>query len=136
MSFDSRRLANVKSKDTKVEVAVRRMVHSLGVRYRLHDAALPGHPDMVFRGRQRIIFINGCFWHRHQGCTSAQTPKTRSSYWEQKFARTIERDETNYAALKAAGWQVMVVWECELSDKGKLVERLREFLTQASSQAM
>lgn len=129
MSFDSRRLANVKSKDTKVEVAVRRMVHSLGVRYRLHDAALPGHPDMVFRGRRKVIFINGCFWHRHRGCRKTQTPKTSSRFWERKFSRTMERDESNCAALKAAGWRVMVIWECELSEKRGLVERIREFLT-------
>lgn len=128
MSFDSRRLANVRSKDTAAEMIVRRLVHSLGARYRLHDATLPGHPDIVFRGRRKIIFINGCFWHRHQGCSNARTPKTRTRYWEHKFSRTIERDQTNYAALKAAGWQVMVVWECELSDRATLVEQMRVFL--------
>jgi len=129
MISNSTRLARVRSKNTKAELTVRRMVHWLGIRYRLHDAALPGCPDMVFAGRRKVIFVNGCFWHRHRGCANAQMPRTRTDYWAPKFARTVQRDEANHMALKCAGWQVMVVWECELSDKGKLVERLLEFLT-------
>lgn len=128
MNFDSKRLAKVRSKNTKVELTIRRMIYSLGVRYRLHDAVLPGHPDIVFPGRRKVIFTNGCFWHRHQGCRNAQTPKTRRDYWVPKFARTMERDETNYNALRSAGWQLMIIWECELSDKPALIERIRTFL--------
>lgn len=128
MNFDSKRLAKVKSKNTKVELTIRRMIYSLGVRYRLHDAALPGHPDIVFPGRRKVIFVNGCFWHRHQGCRNAQIPKTRHDYWVPKFVRTMERDETNYNALRSAGWQLMIIWECELSDKPALIERIRTFL--------
>ncbi|MFC1943535.1 very short patch repair endonuclease [Chloroflexota bacterium] len=131
MTYDSKRLAKVKSKNTKVELTVRRMIYSLGVRYRLHDPILPGHPDIVFRGRRKVIFVNGCFWHRHQGCRRAQMPKTKLDYWVPKFSRTIQRDKSNYKALDSAGWQYMIIWECELSNKPALIERIQSFLKSA-----
>jgi DNA mismatch endonuclease (patch repair protein) len=125
---DSERLAKVRSKDTAAEVFVRQLIYSLGRRYRLHLRSLPGQPDIVFPGRHKVIFVNGCFWHRHKGCPKAQEPATRQDYWNNKFARTVERDENNYRALISAGWQIMIIWECELSQRDILIDRINRFL--------
>lgn len=128
MYADSERLAKVRSKDTAAEVFVRQLIYSLGRRYRLHLRSLPGQPDIVFPGRHKVIFVNGCFWHRHKGCPKAQEPATRQDYWNNKFARTVERDENNYRALISAGWQIMIIWECELSQRDILIDRINRFL--------
>ncbi len=120
-------MAAIAGKDTQPEIAVRRIAHRLGYRYRLHVKDLPGRPDLVFPGRRKIIEVRGCFWHRHPGCILSATPATRRDFWQAKFQATVARDARNLAALEASGWAVMVVWECEISDE-HLVDRLRTFL--------
>lgn len=124
----SLRMSLVRSKDTKPELAVRKLAHSMGYRYRLHSADLPGKPDLVFRSRKRAIFVHGCFWHRHQGCRKATMPASRVDYWAPKFARTVERDREHLEALSAKGWNTLVIWECELKDIDALAAKLRAFL--------
>jgi DNA mismatch endonuclease, patch repair protein len=123
-------MSRVKSKDTSPEIRVRRLVHSLGFRFRLYRRDLPGSPDLVLPGRRKIIFVHGCFWHRHQGCEKASLPRSRLDYWEQKFARNVERDSAAEAALTDAGWLILKVWECETRSKNfdQLTCRLRAFL--------
>lgn len=118
----------VKSKNTGPELAVRKLVFSMGYRYRIHGAELPGKPDLVFSRRKKVIFVHGCFWHRHQGCKKATTPATNTQFWLPKFARTVERDRKTLEALGERGWRSLVVWECELKDEGALSGRLRVFL--------
>lgn len=118
----------IRSKDTKPELVVRRALFSLGYRYRLHYASLPGSPDVVFPSRRKAIFIHGCFWHRHANCKKTRMPKTRLEYWEPKFAANVERDLNNQANLRATGWRFMVVWECELHDVQRLIRRIVRFL--------
>ena len=104
----------VRSKDTTPELAVRKLAHALGYRFRLHRRELPGSPDLVFPGRRKVVFVHGCFWHRHAGCArGASTPATRRGFWEAKFARNVARDRRDRRRLRAAGWGVMVVWECQ-----------------------
>ncbi|MBW4095965.1 MAG: DNA mismatch endonuclease Vsr [Acidobacteria bacterium] len=122
-----RNMAAIKGKDTKPEMLVRRVVHRAGYRYHLHVKRLPGSPDMVFFRRRKIIEIRGCFWHRHHGCVLAATPNTRAHFWQAKFQATEARDARNLAALRAGGWQVMVIWECEVKDP-LLMNRLQAFL--------
>jgi len=108
----SRIMAAVRSKDTAPEMTVRRMVHALGFRYRLHVRALPGTPDMVFPRLRKIINVSGCFWHMH-GCGRCRIPKSRRRYWVAKLNRNAARDKTNQHLLRRAGWRVLVVWECQ-----------------------
>lgn len=124
----TRTMRAVKSKDTVVEMKVRRLVHSLGYRYRLHHPNLPGAPDLVFPARRAIIFVHGCFWHQHECRRGARIPKTRREYWEPKLRRTEQRDAWNETALRLAGWRVLVIWECETGDRAVLEDRLRDFL--------
>jgi DNA mismatch endonuclease, patch repair protein len=126
----SERMSRVRSVDTKPEMRVRRVAHSLGFRYRLHVKDLPGRPDLVFRSRQKVILVHGCFWHRHEGCARCRTPKSpeRLAFWRDKFRENVERDRRNGEALVAAGWDVLVVWECETEDLDALERRLRSFL--------
>jgi DNA mismatch endonuclease (patch repair protein) len=123
-------MSRVRGKDTAPEMAVRRMVFSMGYRYRLHDARLPGKPDLVFAGRRKIIFIHGCFWHRHEGCPLARIPKSSTRFWTQKLEGNKERDVKNMTALHALGWCVLVVWECELANRVALLARVKAFLEQ------
>lgn len=120
----------VKSKDTAPEMIVRRLIHALGFRYRLHRRDLPGRPDLVFPSRRKAILINGCFWHGHDCSRGARQPKTNTEYWQAKIGRNMERDAINLAALQAGGWRVLIVWECEtkICDRPSLKERLRLFL--------
>lgn len=124
----SAQMSLVKSKDTGPELKVRKLAHSLGYRYRLHGASLPGKPDLVFVKRKKVVFVHGCFWHRHAGCRKATTPATNLDYWLPKFDRTIERDQRNIERLSSLGWSALVVWECELKDLNALGQRLRAFL--------
>jgi DNA mismatch endonuclease Vsr len=125
-----RNLAAVGAKDTAPEMAVRRLLHRMGHRFRLHRRDLPGTPDIVMPGRRRIIEVRGCFWHRHPdpACRNAVLPRTRADWWAAKLARTVERDAGNLAALEALGWSVLVLWECEVTRPG-LESRLRSFLS-------
>src|SRR5688500_10260116 len=116
----------IRAKDMQPEVLVRRLVHGLGFRYRLHDSALPGSPDLVFRSRRKVMFVHGCFWHGH-GCKRAHTPKSNTGYWEAKLKRNRERDQKHLAAIRALGWHALVVWECETAES-ELISRIFEFL--------
>jgi DNA mismatch endonuclease, patch repair protein len=120
-------MAAVRSKDTKPELFVRRLVHSMGYRYRLHRSDLPGKPDVVFPGRKKVIFINGCFWHQH-GCPLSHLPKSNSSYWTPKLKRNRKRDIEHLKALRAEGWECLVLWECELGNPRRLPRRISKFL--------
>lgn len=123
-------MASVRSRDTKPELAVRRMLYSLGYRYRLHSSTLPGKPDLVFPSRCKVVFVHGCFWHRHRKCQYATTPKTRVNYWEDKFDANVARDRRTVQSLKKMGWAVATVWQCELKDPQRLVRRLNDFLSE------
>lgn len=130
----SARMARVRGRDTKPEMLVRRLVHGMGFRYRLHDRRLPGAPDLVFAGRRKAIFVHGCFWHRHldSTCRLARMPKSRLDFWRPKLEGNRQRDLHNQAALHAAGWTFLVVWECEMGDREHLENRLRMFLTEGN----
>lgn len=121
-------MSRVRSKNTSPEIAVRRLVFGMGYRYRLHGRNLPGKPDLVFAGRRKIIFVNGCFWHGHESCRYARLPETRVSFWLEKIEKTRQRDRNNKALLEASGWQVLTVWQCELKSIETLVEKLHEFI--------
>lgn len=109
-------------------MAVRRLVHAMGFRYRLHGQ-LPGRPDMVFSGRRKVIFVHGCFWHRHAGCPKCRLPKSRVDFWVAKLEGNRRRDKLNQRRLRRAGWAVLIVWECELNDMDRLEKRIKGFLT-------
>lgn len=115
-------MRSVTSKDTRPELAVRRLLHSLGYRYRLHRGDLPGTPDLVFPSRHKVIFVNGCFWHGHNCPRGARTPATNTDYWVLKILRNRRRDACSIAALENSGWSVFSIWECEVR---KLVEQPR-----------
>jgi DNA mismatch endonuclease, patch repair protein len=119
----------VRSKDTKPEMRVRSLLHCLGFRFRLHRKDLPGNPDIVLPKHSSVIFVHGCFWHRHIGCQEASMPATRQYYWIPKFERTVERDKRNQEELKTLGWNVIVLWECELKDLNRLADRLINEIT-------
>lgn len=126
----SENMAAIKGKDTAPEMLVRRLLHKAGYRYRLHRRDLPGRPDMVFPGRRAVIFVHGCFWHQHDATEcGARPPKSNRDYWLTKLRRNVERDAKNVEALIAAGWRVLVVWECEVCDEEVLKQRLINFLS-------
>jgi len=124
----SENMRRIRGKDSAPERAVRRLLHKLGYRYRLHRRDLPGRPDIVFPTRRKVIFVHGCFWHRHPGCKFAYNPKSRLEFWSTKFRQNVERDNRATAMLMASGWAVLVVWECETADAKLLTSRLRAFL--------
>ena len=117
-------MQRIRSKDTKPEVLVRKFLFSQGFRYRKNDRRLPGHPDIVLPKYHTVVFVHGCFWHRHPDCSEASTPTNNREFWQQKFDKNVERDFREQEKLKEMGWQVIVVWECELSDKLKRSKRL------------
>jgi DNA mismatch endonuclease (patch repair protein) len=121
-------MARVRSKNTAPELLVRRLVHSMGYRYRLHDRTLPGTPDLVFRKAQKVIFVHGCFWHRHARCDLARWPKSREEFWRPKLLGNAERDRRNIVRLRRDGWRVLILWECQLSKLPLLTKRLEGFL--------
>jgi DNA mismatch endonuclease (patch repair protein) len=121
-------MSKIKKTDTKPELVVRRIVTQLGLRYRLHRRELPGCPDLVFVTRRKAIFVHGCFWHQHGCRLGAKQPISRREYWLPKLARNVERDGQAQTMLGEAGWDVLVVWECETKDEKWLVSRLRKFL--------
>jgi DNA mismatch endonuclease (patch repair protein) len=124
----SERMSRVRGRDTKPELVVRRLVHSMGYRYRLHRRDLPGRPDLVFPSRLKVIFVHGCFWHRHPGCRLARLPKSRTDFWVAKLEGNRQRDIANQERLKADGWGVLVVWECTVCKPLDLREQIRNFL--------
>lgn len=121
-------MSRIRGKHTRPELAVRRMAHRMGLRFRLHRKDLPGTPDLVFPSRRTIGFVHGCFWHRHPGCTKASNTKTRTDYWQAKFDRNVARDAELRHRLEQAGWHVVTIWECETRDPAVLESWLREIV--------
>lgn len=121
-------MRSVHSRDTKPEMLVRRLVHSMGFRYRLHRKDLPGKPDLVFLSRKKVVFVHGCFWHRHPGCGMARLPKSNQDFWLPKLSANRDRDIKIEKELFASGWRVLTVWECELKDVEQLKAKILEFL--------
>lgn len=126
----SRNMSRIRSKGMKPEMAVRRMAHRLGYRFRLHRRDLPGTPDLVFPSRRKIIFVHGCFWHRHADplCRAAHTPRSNEAYWEAKIGRNIARDTNARAELERMGWDVLELWECRIRDTQATEEIICDFL--------
>lgn len=121
-------MSGIRAKGSKPEMAVRRLVHSLGYRYRLHRSDLPGTPDMVFPSRRKVIFVHGCFWHQHPGCKKSGIPKSNQEYWAPKLARNAERDREHHFQLQKMGWDVLVVWECSIRSRENVTLAIRRFL--------
>lgn len=122
----SRMMSKIRANDTRPEILVRRYLHASGLRFRLHQRSLPGTPDIVLRRYRTVIFVNGCFWHRHGGCRYATTPSTNKLFWEKKFAANVSRDERNVRSLLDGGWSVIVIWECLLrrADKDEVLDHI------------
>ena len=121
-------MARVRAKNTRPELRVRQLVFALGYRYRLHDRKLPGCPDLVFGPSRKIIFVHGCFWHRHARCALARLPKSRLDFWLPKLEGNKSRDQRNRRALARGGWKVLTIWECQLRDAERLNDKIRRFL--------
>lgn len=121
-------MSKIKGKDTKPELLVRSIVHRMGFRFRLHRKDLPGKPDMVFPKHRKVIFVHGCFWHAHPGCSRATIPKSNTEFWLRKINGNKERDKRNISLLEELGWRPLVVWECETKDVEKLMDKLQSFL--------
>lgn len=119
-------MSRVRGKNTAPEMRVRKVAHRIGLRFRLHRKDLPGRPDLVFPRYRLAVFVHGCFWHRHPGCSRASMPSTRPNFWQTKFDANVARDHRQVEALEAAGWSVLVLWECELKDEACVEARLRE----------
>jgi len=122
-------MSRIRSKDTKPEVILRSALHRKGFRFRKNDSRLPGTPDIVLPKHCTVILVHGCYWHRHEGCKKATTPKTNTEFWTKKFAKNIERDREVRKNLKERGWKVVVVWECEITTKEKLLDKVQELST-------
>ena len=123
-------MSHIRGKDTSIELLLRKKLFSLGYRYRKNVKELPGKPDLVFPKYKTVIFVNGCFWHRHPGCQYTTMPKTRIEFWQAKFDRIVERDQENYAKLEDLGWKVCIVWECEIkSDFEQVISEITGILS-------
>jgi DNA mismatch endonuclease, patch repair protein len=123
-------MARVRGKDTAPEMLVRRLVYSMGYRYRLHDRSLPGTPDLVFRKFRKLIFVHGCFWHGHE-CPRGSLPSTNIDFWHNKISKNRQRDESSQKQLRKLGWKVLTVWECKMKNKSRLKKRLSQFLEES-----
>ena len=121
-------MSRVRQKDTTPEIIVRKLLHALGYRFRLHRNDLPGRPDIVLPPRKSVVFVHGCFWHHHPNCRKATIPKTRTDFWIEKFEKNKERDRRKISELKKLGWRVLVIWECETTQPRKTEKRLSTFL--------
>lgn len=128
----SKLMSRVRQANTKPELVVRRLLHALGYRFRLHRRGLPGTPDIVLPRHRTAIFVHGCFWHRHEGCSRTTTPKTRQEFWQTKFDTNVARDRRNLDLLATLGWRSIVIWECETKDPGSLSTRLSTLLASPS----
>ncbi len=122
-------MRRVRSTNTTTEKKVRSLLHRLGFRFRLHRRDLPGKPDIVLRKYSTVVFVHGCFWHRHPGCPRTTIPATRQDYWLPKFEKTVDRDRRNLRKLHQLGWNVVVVWECELRNDEELRDKLKKAIT-------
>jgi len=125
-------MRRVKSRNTSTEISVRKLLHRLGLRFRLHRTDLPGKPDIVLPRHRVAVFVNGCFWHQHRKCKRATVPAANHDWWSGKLARNVERDRANVLLLKKMGWRVLTVWECELATVFRLETRLRRFFGQGA----
>jgi DNA mismatch endonuclease (patch repair protein) len=119
-------MSRIRGENTRPERAVRSLLHRMGFRFRLHRRDLPGTPDIVLPKYRTVVFVHGCYWHRHPGCRYAYTPKSRVEFWKTKFSQNVKRDVRVRSELEALGWNIVVVWECELQDSEALAERLRQ----------
>lgn len=128
-------MRRIRKTDTKPEWAVRRIAHALGFRFRLHQRALPGCPDLTFPKYRKVVFVHGCFWHQHAGCRLARLPKSRPEYWIPKLRRNQSRDEGTFTELQRLGWQVLVIWECETKDSALLRNKISRFLAKTPQSA-
>lgn len=124
----SANMSRIRSKDTKPEMLIRRLLHGLGYRYRLHRRDLPGAPDLVFPSRKKVILVHGCFWHQHKRCIDGRFPKSRENYWLPKLLRNVERDRHNIDKLRRGGWKVLKLWECDVLKAVDLRDQLVQFL--------
>jgi len=122
-------MSRINSRNTKPEKAVRSLLHRMGYRFRLHKKDLPGKPDIVLPKHRTVVFVHGCFWHRHENCRYTTTPKSNRDFWLAKFKTNVERDKAKASLLEAAGWKVIVVWQCELSDLHTLKQKLESLIT-------
>lgn len=121
-------MSNIHSKNTKPELYVRSLIHKMGYRYRLHKSNVPGKPDLVFKGLNKVIFVHGCFWHMHKCQFGKVKPLTNTEFWEKKRHSNVERDKKVKKLLKKEGWAILVIWECELKDESKLLLKISNFL--------
>lgn len=126
-------MAKIKSKNTKPELLLRKKLHAMGFRYRLHDAKLPGKPDLVFPSRKKVVFVNGCFWHGHDCPVGARLPKSNTAFWVDKRERNQARDLRQIALLKDLGWECLVVWECTIKASLDVPAEVTQFLTESQS---
>jgi DNA mismatch endonuclease (patch repair protein) len=124
----SRMMSRIRGKDTKPEIRVRQVAHALGYRFRLHRRDLPGTPDLVFPGRRKVVFVHGCYWHRHAGCRYAYVPKSNTEFWDAKFLGNVARDESALDSLRRQGWDPLIIWECESADSHTVAARLSAHL--------
>ena len=132
----SRCMAAIRGKDTKPEILVRKFLFSKGLRYRLNNRKLPGSPDIVLKKYKTVIFVDGCFWHGHEGCKYFRLPKSNTPFWEAKITRNIERDKETTQALTALGWKVIRIWECELRNKSNREAALNKLFNDIKSSAV
>ncbi len=123
----SREMRQVRGRNTAPEVLVRSVLHSAGLRFRLHDRGLPGTPDIVLPRWRTVVLVHGCFWHRHKGCVRASVPKTRRDFWMKKFRGNVRRDRANRIALEAMGWRVIEIWECDVRSQSFVAGLLKAF---------
>jgi DNA mismatch endonuclease (patch repair protein) len=128
----SRIMSAVHTRNTTPEMSVRRIVHKMGYRFRLHVSSLPGKPDLVFAGKRKLIFVHGCFWHGHN-CKYGQLPKTKTEYWAAKIAKNKSRDRIQCQRLRKLGWDVLVVWQCSLKNQPVIQKRIERFLSDAKA---
>ena len=124
----SRCMSRIRSKNTKPELVVRKVLTSLGVRYRIHDKRLPGKPDIINRKKNFVLFINGCFWHQHEGCKRSTIPKSNTEYWVKKLEHNIQKQKTDVDILKNFGWRVFLIWECQTKDEQAITKLLAEIV--------
>ena len=123
-------MSHISGKNTKPEIIIRKIVHSLGFRFRLHKEELPGKPDLVFPKYKKVIFVNGCFWHGHKNCLRSKLPSTNKKFWEEKIEGNKRNDKSNKIKLKKLGWDYLVIWQCEIKKKSaeKLKNKILKFL--------
>jgi DNA mismatch endonuclease, patch repair protein len=127
-------MSRVQSKNTSAETRVRSVAHAMGLRFRLHSDSLPGKPDIVFPKWKTVVFIHGCFWHRHPNCKKATIPKSNTSFWTTKFERNVARDQANLNALEQLGWKAHVIWECETKSPDRITERLKQIFPSSTGE--